>query len=302
MKKYIGIDIGGTTIKMALVDGSGTILQRWQIATNIEGNGRYIPAEIVTTIRDQLGDSFVEHEIAGVGIGVPGPVSKDGGTILRAVNLGWENLPLKQILEKELDVPVMLVNDANAAALGEIWVGSAVGKRDLVFITLGTGVGGGIIVDGKIVNGAHSAGGEIGHLPVYSADTRVCGCGNVNCLETFASANGLVKTMRQLQHTELDFTAKQIFEWLKAGNGAARQAVDITVDYLAQAIAGLLNTLDPEEVVIGGGLAEAGDLLLLPLQQRINQYVFPQLREKFLLRQAKLGNDAGLLGAVYLHI
>lgn len=303
IKQMIGIDVGGTAIKLALIDVYGEILKKWQIATNIEDNGRKIPNDIVRSIQMMIDQQNQPAEIIGIGIGVPGPISPDGQTVVRAVNLGWEDMPLKSAIEKELDIPVVLLNDANAAALGEMWKGAARGKSNLIFVTLGTGVGGGIIIDGKVINGVHSSGGEIGHIPVFSEENRVCGCGNTNCLETFASANGFVKTMKSMLSEEKDeFSAVEVFEWINAGDSKAREALDITVTYLGKAIAGVMNTVDAEEVVIGGGLSGAGEALLKPLKEKIDQYIFPAIRGNYILSKAQLGNDAGIYGAVYSYL
>ncbi|GCF92719.1 glucokinase [Enterococcus florum] len=304
IKQMIGIDIGGTAIKLALIDVYGEIHKKWQIPTNISDNGRKIPTDIISSIQHTILDQkHQESEIIGVGIGVPGPISPDGQTVVRAVNLGWEDMPLKSAIEKELDIPVVLLNDANAAALGEMWKGAARGKASLVFITLGTGVGGGIIIDGKVINGVHSSGGEIGHIPVYSEEKRVCGCGNINCLETFASANGFVKTMKMLLPDKTTkFTAVDIFDWAKADDSKAKEALAITVTYLGKAIAGIMNTVDAEEVVIGGGLSGAGTALLKPLKEQIDRSIFPAIRGNYKLSRAQLGNDAGIYGAVYSYL
>lgn len=297
-KKLIGIDVGGTTIKMALFDAAGTMLDKWQIPTNKEANGISIPDEMVYSIKQRMADKKQDSgELLGIGIGVPGPV--DDLVVKRAVNLGWTDFPLKQLMEKRLNIPVVLLNDANAAALGELWQGSADQLRDIVFVTLGTGVGGGIIVDGKILNGKHASGGEIGHIPVQSEETRICGCGNTNCLECYGSANGMVKTMNQLAGEEEVSNTKEIFALITQGDSRAQEALTITIDYLARAIAGILNTLDPEELVIGGGVSEAGEAFLTPLKTALDQYTFPQIREHIQLRKAALGNDAGVYGAAY---
>nr|WP_321292433.1 ROK family protein [uncultured Trichococcus sp.] len=298
LKKLIGIDIGGTTIKMALFDAEGTMLDKWQIPTNTEENGIFIPDEMVASINKRLADKKQNSsELLGIGIGVPGPV--DDLVVKRAVNLGWSDFPLKQLMEQRLNLPVVLLNDANAAALGELWQGSADQLRDIVFVTLGTGVGGGIIVDGKILNGRHASGGEIGHIPVQSEETRLCGCGNTNCLECYGSAKGMLNTMNQLAGEEVVSNTKEIFALITQGDSRAQEALTITIDYLARAIAGILNTLDPEELVIGGGVSEAGEAFLTPLKTALDQYTFPQISGHIQLRKAALGNDAGVYGAAY---
>lgn len=298
LNKVIGVDIGGTTIKFALFDTTGTMLDRWVIPTNVADKGNRIPKEVIHSIKNRfLGNEDSINDIIGVGIGVPGPV--DDSYVKRAVNLGWENFPLKMKIEQELNVPVVLLNDANAAALGEFWKGSIKSLKNVVFVTIGTGVGGGIIVDGKILNGCHSSGGEIGHIPIKSEETRICGCGNTNCLESYGSANGMVTTMNMKSHEKKVSEAKEIFDLAREKNLVAKETISITVDYLASAIAGIVNTLDPEEIIIGGGVSEAGDLFLEPLKEAIDNYAFPQIRGTIRLRKAKLGNDAGIFGAAF---
>ncbi|MGG5372357.1 ROK family protein [Enterococcus sp. AZ196] len=298
MNKVIGIDIGGTSIKLALFDMTGLMLDQWSIPTNTANEGSGIPADIIQSIRERMsqGTQCLE-EILGIGIGVPGPVNEE--VVKRAVNLGWTNFPLKQMIEKSLNIPVALLNDANAAALGEMWKGSTEHVRNLVFVTIGTGVGGGIIVDGKILNGEHASGGEIGHIPVHSTEERICGCGNINCLECYGSANGMVKTMNRLADRSAVSNTKEIFDLIEADDPQAKEALKITVDYLGRAIAGVMNTLDPEEIVIGGGVSEAGPLFLTPLRAAIDSYAFPQISGSFRLRKAILGNEAGMYGAAY---
>lgn len=307
VKKMIGIDIGGTAIKFALIDVYGNISKKWSIRTDAADNGNHIPNDIICAIKAEVLDgTSSQGDIIGIGIGVPGPISRNGELVKKAVNLGWSDMPLKPVIEKELKLPVILLNDANAAALGEMWKGAARGKANLVFVTLGTGVGGGIILNGEVLNGTHSSGGEIGHIPVQSEEERVCGCGNSNCLETYASATGLLKTMRRIderkQLTQNAFTPIDIFDWLKEGNPLAEQAVQTTVNHLGFALAGIMNTLDVEEIVVGGGLSEAGDLLLEPLKAVIDRHVFPEIRGNYDVKKAELGNDAGIYGAVYAYL
>lgn len=299
-KKYIGIDIGGTTVKFAVIEEDGNVLKKWKIPTDTSDSGK----NIIPDIEDAVEKNIDPTEISGIGVGVPGPVSRDGSTVIRAVNIGWGETPLGKELQKKFNVPVNLVNDANAAALGEMWQGAAAGKDNILFVTLGTGVGGGIIIDGHLVVGTHAAGGEIGHIPVYSKEHRVCGCGNINCLEAFGSANGLVTTMKRIlaenkESRGEDFTTIDIFKWLADGDPLAKQAVAETVRYLGQALAAVINTVDIESVVIGGGLSGAGAALLDPLKEEIDKHVFPQIRGKYDFGKAKLGNDAGAFGDVY---
>ena len=298
MNTYLGIDIGGTFVKMAVIDEEGTIVSSWKIPTDVRDNGERIPGDIIESARRNL-----EKGVSGVGIGVPGAVSNDGERVERAVNLGWVDVALKSTVEEGLGAPAVLLNDANAAALGEMWKGAAQGTRDFLFVTLGTGVGGALVLDGKLRNGAHASAGEIGHIPVRSHEHRICGCGNVNCLETFASANGLVETMRRLLCERSDdrdaFTAQDIMGWVSEGDEVACEALKRTVDALGESLAGLLNALDVEEIVIGGGLSHAGKTLLDPLAHVIDRHAFPQIRGGYSLHVAQLGNDAGVLGSAY---
>lgn len=305
MKKQgniVGIDIGGTSIKFALMDQQGVIEKKWSIPTNISEKGKYIPGEIASSVRTTIEPQKL-RAVAGIGIGVPGPISPDGKTVVQAVNLDWAQMPLKEILENELGIEVTLLNDANAAALGEMWKGAAQGKADLLFVTLGTGVGGGIVLNGEVLNGCHSSGGEIGHIPVRSEENRLCGCGGRNCLETFASANGLMLSMKKAlllkEESWPELTPPIIFEKAAENHQLAQEVLAEFTDILGQALAGIMNTIDVEEVVIGGGLSEAGDQLLKPLQEKMEQYVFPQIKEHFTVEKALVGNEAGIYGAVY---
>jgi glucokinase len=304
-KKIIGVDIGGTAIKFALMDTQGIIEKKWSIPTNISEKGRYIPAEIGSSILSSI-DKNALRAVEGIGIGVPGAISSDGAVVVQAVNLGWEQLPLKKMIEGEIGLKACLLNDANAAALGEMWKGAARGRENLLFVTLGTGVGGGIILNGEVLNGCHSAGGEIGHIPIRTDENRLCGCGGRNCLETFASANGLMLSMRkkleQLGESWTEVTPPIIFKKAAQNNIAAKEVLNDFTTVLAQALAGIMNTIDVEEIIIGGGVSEAGADLLDPLMEKLEMYVFPPIKDHFSLRKALLGNDAGIYGAGYFYL
>lgn len=303
--RLIGIDIGGTSIKFALMDDAGTIEKKWSIPTNIAEKGKDIPKEICASIRMTLEDAGLAT-VKGIGIGVPGPISPDGKMVVQAVNLDWKDLPLKEIIETDLGIGVCLLNDANAAALGEMWKGAAQGNVNLLFVTLGTGVGGGIVLNGEVLNGCHSSGGEIGHIPIRSEEQRLCGCGGRNCLETFASANGLALSMRkklvEVNETWREITPPMVFEKAAQKNVHAQAVLAEFIDILGQALAGIMNTIDVEEIVIGGGLSEAGEQLLLPLTEKLEEYVFPQIKAHFSVKKAQLGNEAGIYGAVYAYL
>lgn len=301
MKKLIGIDIGGTSVKLAIINKTGTIIEKWTIITNSDMAGIFIVDDIIESISIKLPQLGLKLEdIIAIGVGVPGPV--DESNVKRAVNLGWKDYPLKDIFEKKLDVHTVLINDANAAALGELWKGSFKSIQNAIFVTLGTGVGGGIIVNGKIINGKNFSGGEIGHIPVISVENRLCGCGNTNCLECFASANGMVSTMNQLltkNEKKPIRDAKEIFQLLEDNSWEATKTLEITIDFLARSLASIINILDPEEVIIGGGVSDAGENLLQPLRIRVNELLFPQIRNNVIIRKATQGNDAGVYGAAY---
>lgn len=299
MKHVFAVDLGGTTVKFAVVNEDGVIMERWAIPTDTGQNGSHILDDIVCSLSDKL----TQYEsISAIGAGIPGPVR--GETVVRAVNLGWEQVPFADQLNKAMNMPVVLLNDANAAALGEVWKGGGIASKggNAVFVTLGTGVGGGIIIDGNVVNGEHGCAGEIGHYPMQiEGEARLCGCGNVNCLETFASATGLVKTMNALCEQAGEkrrvSNGEEVFALVKEGDLVACKARDAMVDALAHGLASVICTVDPQEVIVGGGLSRAGSYLLDPLAERLNRYVFPTLRGAYALRCASLGNDAGLLGA-----
>lgn len=304
MKRVFGVDLGGTTIKFSVIDEAGNFIDRWAIPTNTENGGANIPGDIIESLKSKMATLFERGEtVEAIGVGTPGPVS--GDVVECAVNLGWTNMPLGHLLQEGTGLPVTLLNDANAAALGEAWMGgdSAFRASTVVFVTLGTGVGGGVIVDGKVLNGQHGCAGEVGHMPVMAADTRQCGCGKTNCLECYCSATGFVKTANDLYEaagdTRVYTEGKDVFDQVAAGDEIAIQARDITVDYLARGLAAIMSTVDPQEVIVGGGLSHAGELLMGPLAEKLDEYVFPGTRGKYVLRRATLGNDAGALGAAY---
>ncbi len=307
-KKIIGIDLGGTTVKFAILTSEGEIQQKWSIDTNILDEGSHIVPEIVASINHRLELYGLQPEaFIGIGMGTPGSVDRDKGTVIGAYNLNWKTLqPVKELIEKGTKIPFAIDNDANVAALGERWKGAGDNNPDVIFITLGTGVGGGIVLNGEVLNGCHSSGGEIGHIPIRSYEQRLCGCGGRNCLETFASANGLALSMRkklvEVNETWREITPPMVFEKAAQKNVHAQAVLAEFVDILGQALAGIMNTIDVEEIVIGGGLSEAGEQLLLPLTEKLEEYVFPQIKAHFSVKKAQLGNEAGIYGAVYAYL
>lgn len=304
MKVGIGIDVGGTNIKFSIINQSFEIQDSWSIKTNLEHKGELILEDISLEILGYLSKTeLTNEEIDVIGIGVPGPVDSDTGTVEVAVNLGWGKKEVSKILNEKLNLPVYVLNDANAAAFGEKTQMSK-DITDLIFITLGTGVGGGIIQKGNLLVGPHYSAGEIGHIPLLiNNENRTCGCGNINCLETFASANGLIHTAkikykRNGASNVEDITAEKFFEDLKKNKNVAKEVMEEYTEQLATGIASAVNTLDTQAIVIGGGLSNAGEILLTNLKRSLMPKIFPRIREKLLVELAKLGNNAGSIGAV----
>ena len=308
MKEYcFGIDIGGTTVKCGLFSVKGDILDKWEIPTRTENNGVNILPDVAAAIDAKIQEKGIARDsIAGVGLGIPGPVNEDGAVIC-AVNLHWGYVELEKELEKLTGLTVKAGNDANVAALGEMWKGGGAGYHNVVMVTLGTGVGGGIIINGKIVTGTHGAGGEIGHIHVEDDETLSCNCGNQGCLEQYASATGVVRLAnRMLAATDKasvlrneEVTAKAVFDAVKAGDELAMEVAEKFGKYLGTALAVIAGVVDPEVFVIGGGVSKAGKILLDYVEKYYKKYVFQGSRDcAFAL--AELGNDAGICGAAKL--
>ena len=300
-----GVDIGGTTVKLGMFNEAGELLEKWEIPTRKENAGANIVFDICTSMDKHLADAgYKTADVKGVGVGVPGPVKEDG-TVLKCVNLGWGILNVEDELEKLVGYPVKAGNDANVAALGEMWQGGGKGHSNLVMVTLGTGVGGGIILNGKMLFGVNGAGGEIGHICVDDSETETCGCGNKGCLEQYTSATGVVRlagramaasdkksTLRELEAV----TAKDVFDAAKAGDELALEIVDTQARILGRALAQIACVVDPEIFVIGGGVSKAGSILTDSVKKYFEHYAFHACRQtKFAL--AQLGNDAGIYGS-----
>ena len=308
MQFGFGVDLGGTTVKLAFFDREGNILHKWEIPTVTANGGQQILPDIAEAIKGFMAEKQIAKEqIIGVGIGVPGPID-DKGVVNRCVNLGWGVFNIQEVLSGLTGLPVKAGNDANVAALGEAWKGGGNGCDNMIMATLGTGVGGGIIIGGKPVSGAHGAGGEIGHLTLNREETETCGCGRCGCVEQYCSATGVVRvTKRYLQETQAesplrslsDMTCKDVFDAAKAGDGVALEALERVYDYLGQFLAAICCVVDPEMVVLGGGVSKAGQVLLDGAKRYFDQYSFHACREtRFAL--ASLGNDAGAYGAFKL--
>ena len=306
MANYVfGVDIGGTTVKLGLFDIDGNVLDKWEIPTRIENCGANILPDIAASVKDKMEEKNIgKEDVAGVGVGAPGPVDGEG-IIHRAVNLGWSEMNLKKELTALLDgIRVEGGNDANVAALGEMWKGGGQGHKDVVAVTLGTGVGGGIIIDGRIMTGANGSAGEIGHIHVEDHETEACGCGNYGCLEEYTSATGITKLAhRKLQASDKDsmlrqgeVSAKTVFDAVKAGDELAIEIARQFGDYLGKGLAVIAGVVNPEIFVIGGGVSKAGEVLFEYIRPAFDKTVFHGCRDtKFAL--ATLGNDAGIYGA-----
>lgn len=313
-KKLLGIDLGGTTVKMAILTEDGEIQQKWSINTNILDEGSHIVPEIIESILHHLSlYNMTSDDFIGIGMGSPGTVDREAGTVIGAYNLNWKTLQrVKEQIESATNIPFVIDNDANVAALGERWKGAGDNSSDVTFITLGTGVGGGIIAEGHLLHGAVGAAGEIGHITV-EPDGFDCTCGKKGCLETVASATGVVRLARQMAEEfagdsklkELlddgqDVTSKTVFELAEDGDHLALMVVDKVAFYLGLACGNIGNMLNPTDIVIGGGVSAAGEFLREKVQKYFDQFTFPQVRESTKIKLAQLGNDAGIIGAASL--
>ena len=307
MRYGYGVDLGGTTVKIAYFDENGTMLSNWEIPTVKEDGGSRILPDIAASVLAHLEKTGEKKEnIIGIGIGVPGPV--DGkGNVNKCVNLGWGRFNIHDALSSLTGLPVRAGNDANVAALGECWKGGGNGCENMVFATLGTGVGGGIVVGGRVIPGVHGGGGEIGHMVLNRDETDLCGCGKRGCVEQYCSATGIVRLAKKhlagcrgsSLHALENLTCKDIFDAGKAGDEAANQILEQYYAYLGEFLADICCVVDPEAVVLGGGVSKAGQVLIDGAKRYFERYVFHANRDvRFAL--ASLGNDAGAYGAFKL--
>ena len=304
MKYGFGVDVGGTTVKLGLFDETGTLLATKEIPTRTGNGGEAILPDIAACLK---GFPAEKEDMLGIGIGVPGPVDENG-LVNRCVNLNWGVFNLHKALGELTGLPVKAGNDANCAALGEYWKGGGMGSRSTLFVTLGTGVGGGIVIDGNILGGAHGVGGEVGHIPVSAPDRHPCTCGKRGCVEQYASANGIVRVTREAleksgEETVLrsveKLTCKDVFDAAKAGDAFAVSVLEQVFDYLGEALASACCVCDPERIVLGGGVSKAGDYLLRGVERHFQEHMFHACKgTEFSL--ATLGNEAGMYGAFYL--
>ena len=311
----VGVDLGGTTTKLAFITLEGEIVSKWEIPTDNSDEGQNITSNIANALEEKLSElGQSKDKLVGIGMGAPGPVDYESGRILNVVNLGWkDNYPLQDSLEAATSLPAVIENDANCAALGEMWQGAGNGARDLVCITLGTGVGGGVIANGNIVQGKNGAAGEIGHITAIPIGGAPCNCGKTGCLETVASATGVVRiAMEKLSKSESPgelrnllvengkITAKNVFDTAKSGDRLAIEVIDEVSFHLGFAAANIANTLNPEKIVLGGGVSKAGSILLDAVRENFAKFAFSAVRNSTEINLATLGNDAGVLGAAWL--
>ncbi len=308
MRYGFGVDLGGTTVKIAYFEENGTLLEKWEIPTVTAGGGQRILPDIAASIDGYIKEKEIDRGvIVGVGIGVPGPVDGNG-VVNKCVNLGWGVFNIAEELSKLTGFPVKAGNDANVAALGEYWKGGGQGCRNMVFATLGTGVGGGIVIDGQLLHGAHGSGGEIGHMVLNREETEPCGCGKFGCAEQYCSATGIVRlAKRHLAATEAPsslrdletISAKDIFDAGKAGDLLAQEILTYYYSLLGEFLADLCCVVNPEAVVLGGGVSKAGQMLIDGTLPYFKKFVFHAASNvEFSL--ATLGNDAGAYGAFKL--
>ena len=308
MKFGFGVDLGGTTVKLAYFDETGKLLEKWEIPTVTDAEGARILPDIARSVQEYVAkNNIASDDVVGIGIGVPGPVSAEG-VVNRCVNLGWGVFNIEKTLSDLTGFPVKAGNDANVAALGESWVGGGEGCDNMVLATLGTGVGGGIIIDGKIVSGVHGAGGEIGHMVLNKDETVPCGCGKYGCAEQYCSATGIVNTaLRHLNRSVYPsslrdipkLTCKDVFAAAENGDVVAREILERVYSHIAEFVSDVCCVIDPEVVVIGGGVSKAGQPLLDGIRRHMHKYVFHAI-SGVRLALATLGNDAGAYGAFKL--
>lgn len=306
MKYCFGVDVGGTTVKLGLFTVEGELLDKWEIKTYTENEGERILPDVAEAIKGKIAEKLLKaEEICGIGVGVPAPVDKNGA-IERAANVGWMAKEIKKELEELTGFPCVIGNDANVAALGEMWKGAGEGEKDLIMVTLGTGVGGGIIINGEIAPSHRGVGGELGHITVNPDEEATCNCGNHGCLEQYASATGVVRIAKKLLAASKEesslrtletVTAKDVFDAAKAGDHLAVEAVEVLGKYLGLVVANVALTVDPDVFVIGGGVSKAGQVLIDVITKYYHKFakIIGDNKAKVVL--AKLGNDAGIYGA-----
>jgi glucokinase len=314
MEKWlVGVDLGGTTIKIAFVTLDGHIVEKWEIPTNINEDGKHIVMDITDSIHSKLKElSEPKEKLESIGMGAPGFIDMKTGFIYHAVNIGWRDYPLKEELEKATGLSVIVDNDANIAAIGEMWRGAGDGEGNVLMVTLGTGVGGGIIVNGHIMHGTNGMAGEIGHITAIPEGGASCNCGRTGCIETIASATGISRISKEkaLQDTSSslyallqekgEIKAKDVVAAAEKGDTAAIETLNEVTFHLGLVIANLANSINPGKIVIGGGVSKAGHTLMERLEQKFKHFALPRVAEGAEMKVATLGNDAGVIGGAWL--
>lgn len=307
----IGIDLGGTNIAAGVVDEAGTILAHAQRRTLPERHYREVIRDMAGAALDALEKSGLKKEdISSIGVGVPGFFDKQTGVVVFCTNLGWKDVPLRAEMAKYIDVPLYGDNDATVAGFAEAVCGVSRGVPNSVFLTLGTGLGGGIVINGKIWSGAHGVGGELGHI-MYEHDGILCTCGQRGCLERYASATALIRIGKEAvkkypkssmaKIPDARFNAKMVIDAARKGDKAAVEAFDEYTTHLANGIVTIISFLDPDLIVLGGGVSRAGDFLVEPVRRKVNERKFFKTLPAGEVVIAELGNDAGIVGAAMLH-
>ncbi|WP_240378120.1 ROK family glucokinase [Bacillus piscicola] len=306
----LGIDIGGTYTKIAIFTEKGNMCADWEIPTIPENGGSFVLSAVAQSVHDKLFEMGIPlSQVAGAGMGMPGYIDSERGTIVSSVNIGWKQYPAAWELSKLLEVPVLIDNDANLAAAGEYWQGAGKHGEDLLFLTIGTGIGCGIIIGGKVLYGTGAGiAGEAGHITVIQEGGETCKCGKNGCLETVASAPGIIRLAKReaqregysLLDAKKNWTTKDVFDLAEAGDRAAKTAVNKAMQYLGLAAANAAALLNPSRIVIGGGVSAAGEKLLTPLRKHFYYYALERVKQGTELQLAELGNKAGVTGAAWL--
>ncbi|GAX07760.1 glucokinase [Secundilactobacillus silagincola] len=310
-KSLIGIDLGGTTTKIAFVTQEGDIMQKWSIPTDISENGKHIVPNIIASLKKTMTDSgYTKDQFMGIGMGTPGAVDIENGTVIGAYNLNWTTTQrVRDQIQEGVGLKLVLENDANVAALGEFWKGAGEKDSDVIFVTLGTGVGGGVIAGGQLLHGINGGAGELGHITVQP-NGYLCTCGKRGCLEQYSSATGIVHVakdmaaeftgksrLKELFDNNEEVTSKMVVYLADNGDILASRIVDRVSFYLGLALANCANILNPANIIIGGGVSAAGNTLLSPTTRYFQENTFPAVRDSTRIKLAQLGNDAGAIGA-----
>ena len=309
MTEYgFGVDVGGTTCKLGFFKTDGTLLDKWEIVTDTSNNGANILKDITDAIYEKMAENNItKDDVQGIGVGVPGAVTPDG-VVNRCVNLGWGVVPIEKDLAEISGMKVRAANDANIAALGEAWIGGGKGCDSVVMVTLGTGIGGGIVINNQIITGHHGAAGEIGHIVVNPDEILECNCGNHGCIEQYASATGIVRlAKRHMDRSQkaspirdiADLTAKDVFDYAKKKDELSVEIVETVCGLLGKLIAKICNVVNPEIVLIGGGVSKAGNIIIENMMEDFTCEVFHASKDTK-IALATLGNDAGIYGGLRL--